>query len=342
MNTMNHLARVLFRTSLMAAVLLLIAAPTFAYEEDTHFLMTYVICKSVGFTDEEALTVAAVDQGMDDSQDTNAHDGVVPQITEEWMWHALDRDGKMHASGVLARRDVLFKDAINEKDPKNRLIRLGIFFHFQQDTWAHRHHERSDHLSRTNYTTYNTPTGHGPWGGQPDRPPLDPIAALMNLEDGIIYASEFMDKAYKRPVTPFMSGYVSAGGIVDANWKDKKQGKFFNSLDVSNISPDTARMFVGSLIRAQIDVYPQNISPSPFYFRKQTADRADFDDVRSALQKVCDQYKKQLGPIKIPSRKDKESAGFTEMTTTGLQSLGPGGKMTPATKPLISTPKFNK
>lgn len=342
MNKRNHSVRAFLRVMLVTAALLFVAAPTFAYEEDTHFLMTYVICKSVGFSDDEAMTVAAVDQGMDDSQDTNAHDGAVPQITEEWMWHALDKDGKMHASGVLARRDLLFNDAVNEKDPKNRLIRLGIFFHFQQDTLAHRHHEKSDHLSRTNYTTFNTPTGHGPWGGQPDRPPLDPVAALMNLEDGIIYASEFMDKALGRKVNPFLSGYVPAGGIVDTDWESKKAGKFFNTLDISKLSPDTARMFLNSLIVAQVSVYPQSISPSPFYFRKQTADRADYDDVRSALQKVCDQYEKQLGAIKIPSRKEKEAEGYQNLTTTGLQSLAPGGKMTNTSKPIYSTPKFNK
>ena len=60
---------------LAVASFFMFATPTFAYEEDTHFLMTYILCKSVGFTDKEALMVAAVDQGMDDSKATNAHDG---------------------------------------------------------------------------------------------------------------------------------------------------------------------------------------------------------------------------------------------------------------------------
>src|SRR5205085_11347711 len=130
----------------------------------------------------EALTVAAVDQGMDDSDSTNAHDGAKPQALEEWLWHALDKDGNMHAAGILQRRDALFDQALNERDPKIRLIRLGIFFHYQQDTWAHRHHERDDHLSRDGYMTFDTPAGHAAFGSQPDRPPLDPVAALMSLE----------------------------------------------------------------------------------------------------------------------------------------------------------------
>src|SRR5215467_8435456 len=85
-----------------AAIVLLISVNAFSYEEDTHFLMTYVICRSVGFTDKEALLVAAVDQGMDDSDATNAHDGPRPQLQEEWMWHALDNLGQMGAKGVLA------------------------------------------------------------------------------------------------------------------------------------------------------------------------------------------------------------------------------------------------
>ena len=130
-----------------------------ACEEDTHFLMTYVICKSVGFTHEEALTVAAVDQGMDDSVRVNAHDRGRPQIEEEWRWHALDKNGKMRAAGIIARRDQLFKEAVEESDPHNKLIRLGIFFHYQQDTWAHRHHDKKNHLSRDKFTTFNTPAG---------------------------------------------------------------------------------------------------------------------------------------------------------------------------------------
>src|SRR5689334_6600869 len=67
-----------------------------AYEEDTHYLITYIVCRAVGFTHDEALTVAAVDQGMDDSPATVANfgeAGILPAPEEEWMWHALDRDG---------------------------------------------------------------------------------------------------------------------------------------------------------------------------------------------------------------------------------------------------------
>lgn len=326
MKVTEYSLRSVFQLSALAAIMLVVATPSFAYEEDTHFLMTYVICRSVGFTDREALIVAAVDEGMDDSDSTNAHDGPVPQVLEEWMWHALDKDGKMHASGVLARRDALFTDAVNERDPRNRLIRLGIFFHFQQDTWAHRHHEKSDHLSRNDCTTFNTPTGHSPYASQPDRPPLDPVAAVMCLEDGIGYAADFLRRSLGREPNVFFKGYVPAGGKVDEAWKDTKKGKYFNQIDISGILPNTARLYLNSLIRAQINAYPQSRSPNPFYAPRQTADRVDFDVVRNALQSTCDLFGSTVGTIIIPSKKDKIAQGFTNLTTVQLLSLKPGGK----------------
>ena len=165
----------------------------FAYDEDTHFLMTYVLLRSAGFKDKDALLVAAVDQGMDDSPETVANgnvgpvSGVYPNVDEEWIWHALDSAGKMTATGILARKEQLFSLAFLQSNYRNKLILLGIFFHYQQDTWAHRHHWGigplgkwdKNHLSYDAFTTYNTPTGHARDGHMPDRPPFDPVCALM-------------------------------------------------------------------------------------------------------------------------------------------------------------------
>jgi hypothetical protein len=308
----------------LVAILLLTATNAFPYEEDTHFLITYITLRAAGFTDSEALTVAAVDQGMDDSDSTNAHDGAKPQALEEWLWHALDKDGNMHAAGILQRRDALFDQALNERDPKIRLIRLGIFFHYQQDTWAHRHHERDDHLSRDGYMTFDTPAGHAAFGSQPDRPPLDPVAALMSLEDGIAYASDFLSRAMGRTPNRFFKNYVRAGGKIDANWKDGKQGKFFNQIDVSGLLPNSPQLFLASLIRAQITAYPQSRSPHPAFFGKQTADRIDFTVARTALQKAYDDFAPTLGPAILPTQQQKVSQGFTNMRSWELLSLVPG------------------
>lgn len=315
------------RLFLAALTFIVFATPAFAYEEDTHFLMTYVLCKSAGFTDEEALVIAAVDQGMDDSKEVNAHDEGKPQIEEEWRWHALDKDGQMHAAGIIARRDLLFKEALEESNPRNRLIRLGIFFHYQQDTWAHRHHEMSNHLSRDRFTTFNTPTGHAPFGSKPDRPPLDPVAAFMCLEDGIVYATDFLRRALKREPNPFLAGYVPAGGTIDKSWNDKRKGNFFNQLDISSESPGSSRFFLKSLIVAQINAYQRSRDFNPNYFGKKTPDLVDFETARNSLQNVCDQFKSSIGSIAIPSKTEKLSQGFTEMTTAGLLSLSNDEKM---------------
>lgn len=314
--------RSLFCFALAASFIFVFAGPAFSYEEDTHFLVTYVLCRSVGFEHDEALIVAAVDQGMDDSKDVNAHDGAIPQIAQEWLWHALDWDGEMHAAGVIARRDELFQQALRETDPRIRLIRLGIFFHYQQDTWAHRHHEDENHLSPDEFTTFNTPAGHGPWGSKPDRPPLDPVAALMSLEDGIVYAEDFLKLQLKRKPVTFLSGYLPTGGSLDESWDDKRQGKFFNRLKVLPENPPSPRFYLKSLINAQIDAYTRSRDYNPFYAPKKTPDKADLDTVRANLQKICDKFEKQLGRIAIPDEEEKVAQGFTEMTTAGLMSLG--------------------
>ncbi|NNE99408.1 MAG: hypothetical protein HKN25_10355 [Pyrinomonadaceae bacterium] len=323
----TKLSKSVLQTSSYSLLLLMVifgsAAPTYGYEEDTHFLMTYVICRSVGMTDEEALIVAAVDQGMDDSKRVNAHDNGKPQVEEEWRWHALDKDGKMGAKGVIARRDMYFKEAIEESDPHNRLIRLGIFFHYQQDTWAHRHHEKENHLSRDNFTTFNTPTGHGPWGSKPDRPPLDPVAALMCLEDGIVFATEFVNKALKREPTAFLSDYKPAGGQIDKKWKDKRKGKYFNQIDLSSTNTGSARHYLTRLIAGQINAYTRSRDFNPFYVPRKTPDLVDFESVRSNLQSVCDTYQSSIGSIVVPSKEQKLAQGFTNTTTQGLLNLAP-------------------
>jgi hypothetical protein len=55
------------RLSVLLIIAMLLLPPrALAYEEDTHFLITHVMLRSVGHTPEEALPVAAADQGMDE------------------------------------------------------------------------------------------------------------------------------------------------------------------------------------------------------------------------------------------------------------------------------------
>ncbi len=338
----------LSRLLVAAAMISVFSLSSLAYDEDTHFNMTYVICRSVGFTPDEALIVAAVDQGMDDSTGTVANTfGVVPHPEEEWRWHALDLNGNMGAAGILARRDQLFNDALRETNTRNKLIRLGVFFHYQQDTWAHRHHYEDNHLSRDNYTTYNTPLGHGPDLHQPDRPPFDPVAALMNLEDGIKAASRFLKEGLGREPGPFLANYVPQGGSEDSGWS--KNGKFFHQISFANTAQNTSRAYLLSLIRTQIDTYTSSISfldaiRFGLFF---TSEEANVNDVRIALEKVCRDFQpfRSAGiadpTINIPTKEQKEAAGFTNLTTAILLAPLPGANSGPSGNPAPS-PVLNK
>ena len=338
----KNLALRFFCLFTMAAGIFVFSTPALAYEEDTHFQMTYVICRSVGFTHEEALIVAAVDQGMDDSPGVVANTGPIPHPEAEWMWHALDgyglfQGGTMKVKGILARRDQLFQDALKETTVANKLIRLGVFFHYQQDTWAHRHHYimnpvfgpgyDPNHLSRNNYVTYNTPTGHAPDGYSPDRPPYDPVAALMDLEDGVIYASRFLKEGLGRTPRTFLANYVYQGNNGDdRTWNDPRKGSYFHQIDMSfDAGKFTARRYLFSLIRAQIDAYkttkPDSGIPA----------EADLNGTKAALEKVCKDFEPYRGdggridPIIIPTTAEKTALGFTGITKDELT-----GKLPPA------------
>lgn len=294
---------------------------TFAYEEDTHFLMTYVLCRAVGFTDEEALIIASVDQGMDDSPAVNAHNKAVPHTLEEWLWHALDKDGEMTAKGILARRDELFQDALEEQDPHKRLIRLGVFFHYQQDSWAHRHHDKSNHLSPTDFTTFNTPAGHAAFGGKPDRPPLDPVAALMCLEDGIVYAADILKRGFGREPNRHFAGYAPKGGKVDKSWKDKRRAKYFNQIERSAAPDFTAHKFLLEMLAAQIDSYTASRDANPNYFGRATPDEVEIRKVRAALQRAWDGFVPAVEPTVIPSEEQKIGQKFQAMSTAGILGM---------------------
>ncbi len=333
----------LHRFFTLIAVIFVLSLPAFAYEEDTHFQMTYVICRSVGFTHDEALIVAAADQGMDDSPGLVANGGpggVIPNVEEEWMWHALDgygytQGGTMKTAGVLARRDLFFQSALNEPGYYNKLVRLGVFFHYQQDTWGHRHHYKNaifppgtastdydpSHLSPDNYITYNTPTGHAPDGHAPDRPPFDPVAAVYNLENGIVYARTFLKQALGRDPGGFLANYTPQGGQDDGGWNDSRKGAYFHQISLSGAAPNSARAYVLNLVRAQINIYGTSISPNPRYTPRYTPDEANLDSNRAALNKVAKDFEPYRSAgivnaaINIPTTVDKVAAGFTNLTT---------------------------
>jgi len=279
-----------------------------AYEEDTHFTLTYVFCRAVGFTDAEALVVARYDQGIDDSPGTVANGGlggIIPNVAEEHQWHAFTQNGT--AAEVLKRRNDLWAQVLNEKDPDSQLKRLGVFYHFQQDNWAHRYHPNA---SATNFKPYSVPFGHALHGHQPDRVPFDPICALRCLEEGIVYAKAFMTTALKRTPNTLFDNYQPAMGQVDGGWNDSRKGKYFNQLASDKSTP--ARYLLTDLIRAQVDAYPSSPAVTPSFFGRDTADETKYPDVQKRLQAVLNRH--QL-PITIPLTRQK-------LTTLTSDQLG--------------------
>lgn len=201
--------------ALVALCTMIASRQASAYEEDTHFGLTYVLCRSVGFNQSDALLVAAADQAVDDSLATSP---VGPS------WHWIDPEYQFnqkmfHAIGVstasiLAHPEKMFQVALQvaKTDRNKGLIWLGVFFHYQQDTWSHRKHyevrvdfgpEQLIVCSSTRFQPYTSPFGHffTAWAPtiypsdyhQPDRPPFDPRAALMDLQQGVKYASRYLD-----------------------------------------------------------------------------------------------------------------------------------------------------
>jgi hypothetical protein len=267
-------------TTTLGIYFLFLPKAAHAYEEDTHFTITFIQCRAAGLTDAEALTVATYDQGMDDSDGTVANDGPIPHTDEEQLWHSIPKNGT--AGEVLARKNVLWNQVLSETTAQGQLKRLGVFFHYQQDTWAHRHHANS---SASNFEPYSVPLGHATAGHQPDRPPFDPACALRCLEDGLGYAKTFVSTVLHRTPNALFNNYQSANGQVDSNWGDDRKGKYFNQLLADNSTP--ARAFLTGIIRSQINAYSSSTDLNPNYLGRSTADEAKYNSVRNSLQPLC-------------------------------------------------------
>lgn len=124
-------------------------------------------------------------------------------------------------------------------------------------------------------------------------------------------------------VSPFLADYQPVSGKLDEDWKDEKQGKYFNQIKLPEETTTPAGLagnYLSRLIHAQINAYSfsKTNPPLPGF---QTPDKANFDSVRSSLQTVCDSFSTQLGPILIPSQQEKTAMGFNSMTTAGLLAL---------------------
>jgi hypothetical protein len=268
-----------------------------AHEDDTHYVLTYVICRSVGFTHDEALFVAACDVAMDDWDNLVAcgsapglKTGIQAHVDNEWMWHAIAPENArqqrlQNTSDILKQKNLLFQLALDKwaclnpdtnivnswrpgpGQERRNLFWLGVFFHYQQDTWAHRRLKPSAH-TRKAWESYTTPSGHvGLMDGydtihEQDRPPWNPMGALRNLEDGIFYAGFFLKNVLNRQPNEFFTSVQGDGPdyrLEIAPWTDRRdqawprKTKLFNQITL--VATTDAGQYLERLIRAQIEVY---------------------------------------------------------------------------------------
>ena len=322
------------RLMVIALTLLLLPSMTAsAHEDDTHYLLTYVICRSVGFTHDEALYVAACNVAMDDTDnlvacgsDLAGGSSIQAHVDNEWMWHAIAPlngagDVLQSTRDILKQKNLLFQLALDKwtvlgldtdlvqswkpapPHQNVRLFWLGVFFHYQQDTWAHRRPKRGVN-SRRDWESYSSPNGHvGIMDGldtahEQDRPPWNPMTALRNLEDGIIYARSFLQTVLDRQPNQFFSSMEIAPWTERKDLTWPKRNRLFNQISLE--AKSDAGKYLEELIRAQIDVYTNGTMTSGIY----TADEANLEKVFDAFAKVWAKYQDKLKlsgnfPIKV-------------------------------------------
>ena len=327
--------------------LTLLLAPSMtasAHEDDTHYVLTYVICRSVGFKHEEALCVAACDVAMDDwdnlvaaGSDLGGTSTFQGHVDNQWMWHAIaPADGLkktlQSTSDILKQKNMLFQLALDKwlglsfdadvveswkLDPeqeKKSLFWLGVFFHYQQDTWAHRRVKMFNDkafqpsvYTRKQWESYSSPNGHvGIMDGfdtihEQDRPPWNPLGSLRNLEDGICYARTFLKTVLNRQPNQFFTNLQVGQGIErkDKDWPQRNM--LFNQITLE--ATTDAGKYLEELIRAQIGVYTNKNTTtsavwgkgSPATDRYHTADELkDIGKVLEAFATVWVKYKEKL------------------------------------------------
>lgn len=322
-------------------------------EDDTHCPMTYAICRTVGFNHTHAFIVAMANVAVDDLDSTVAagtingsFSSVQPHVDAQWMWHAIAPSTALwepiqDTKAILKQKNLLFQLALDKwlnpaldgvdldtwtptpqqagNQRTQQLKWLGVFFHYQMDSWAHRR-QLPSRDTRKDWNSYQTPFGHvdlrsasatladgirmaagnGPaavagliydaveaWKTttihHPDRPPWNPIGALRNLEDGIIYAATFLKRVIGKDPNPnFVNFEITPWhDRVDQTWPRRKER--FNQL--APAANTDAGKYLEALIRTQIDTYTSD---------GRDADEADPSKVMDALGKVWDEYRDRL------------------------------------------------
>jgi len=110
------------------AFLMLLPAPVFGYELDSHYYLRFGLSLSTCFDWGEAHLIASGDWNMDANGTTHAEMNPI-QKRNKIDWHAFGHSDK--------RFHELWLRSAAEKDLELRLIKLGQFMHFLEDWESH-------------------------------------------------------------------------------------------------------------------------------------------------------------------------------------------------------------
>jgi len=134
-------------------------SPARAYEADIHYSTTYVLAMAVGWSKDDALTIASANQGVDENQDTVAalevdttrspsFTGYVTtslrQAEKNLRFHCFSKTpgqaGQISADVRKVISGHFAEVPDHEENPRRnarRLIALGVALHCQQDAYSH-------------------------------------------------------------------------------------------------------------------------------------------------------------------------------------------------------------
>lgn len=123
-----------FRSGCLLA-LALTSGQSLAYYKDTHYLLTYMIARDAGYTQEQAARIATVAQAVDDSAATEPVQGAYLIPTETAYaaradFHAFPLSETLWEQQVPPQLTNLWKLGITTMNP-------GVFVHALQDRYSH-------------------------------------------------------------------------------------------------------------------------------------------------------------------------------------------------------------
>gem|GEM_PF-1354816 len=105
-----------------------------AFSADTHYYLTYCLCRSCGFSAEQARIIASADLSVDGG----GTDTGFLYLLNNQLWHGLSVPALNDLrEGCLWERAVAMADPQSPAGSDAGLIAFGQFLHFQQDRHAH-------------------------------------------------------------------------------------------------------------------------------------------------------------------------------------------------------------